>query len=462
MSADDELIARGQQIAYSGKHAPTAPAAERNGNGHHPGGGFFSDATPPPEPPEDFDDHHAGDGDWSTNGNGQHANNGARRGHADSSDEDDAEPQFTDFAALLDGGLPDPPKPSVLHRTDGVAIFYKGKVNDLYGDPADGKTMLVLAAAAEVLRNGGNALFIDLDGNGARETTERLLMLGVPAAVIVDQNRFRHCEPEDAPGVMDRVEKCAGWADFAIIDCVGELMPLFSASSDSADDYTRVRRQVTGALVKNGCAVALLDHQVKTGESRNYGAGGTMAKRRAVTGISINLVGKETFVRGQGGKAELWINKDRPGGLRPHCPKGKGRKQLAGIFILDPEDENGAVGWRLLKPLDVKPVRGLDEKTAEYLEAAQQLSADTFATADLALAIGADNPPTRSQLDKAAEHAQRLVDCGLFEVVNKGGKGRGNAATWRLPEGSEKYGEKYDGLWDEENTEENTGKSHEP
>lgn len=414
----------------------------------------LGDEIPWPEEPPDRR------GNPSTNGQHPHYDGGDQDGFADS-DDGGAEPEFTDFATLLDGGLPEPPKPSVLHRTDGVAIFYKGKVNEVYGDPEDGKTMLVLAAATEVLRSGSNVLFVDLDGNGPRETAEKLLMLGVPAAVLVDQNRFRHCEPEDALGVMNRVEKCAHWADFAIIDCVGELMPLFAASSDSADDYTRVRSQVTGLLVKGGCAVVLLDHQVKTGESRNYGAGGTMAKRRAVTGISINLVGKETFIRGQGGKAELWINKDRPGGLRPHCPKGRGRKQLAGIFILDPADENGSVGWRLLKPLDVQPGRSLDENTTEYLQAAQRLSADTFTAADLAKAVCGTDPPTEAQKRQAVEQAQKLVDEDLFEVANKGGKGRGKAATWRLLEGSEKSRIKSPSLWDEENDEENPGKSHE-
>ena len=87
-------------------------------------------------------------------------------------------PRYVDIAALLAGGLPEPPSPSLLYRTDNVAVFYEGKRNELYGDPGDGKTMLALAAVPGELAAGGRVLFIDLDNNGAVETVQRSLMLG--------------------------------------------------------------------------------------------------------------------------------------------------------------------------------------------------------------------------------------------------------------------------------------------
>lgn len=44
------------------------------------------------------------------------------------------------------------------------------------------------------------------------------------------------------------------------------------------------------------------------------------------------------------------VNKDRHGGLRQHCPVGD-REQVAGTFVLDAADHNGAVDWRVLAPL---------------------------------------------------------------------------------------------------------------
>ena len=63
----------------------------------------------------------------------------------------ECEPLFSNIAALLDGTLPAPPKPAVLQRTDGHALFYRGKPNTLFGDPEDGKIWIALAACAETL-----------------------------------------------------------------------------------------------------------------------------------------------------------------------------------------------------------------------------------------------------------------------------------------------------------------------
>lgn len=290
----------------------------------------------------------------------------------DSNEADDgSRPNYTNVAMYLAGGTPELPKPSVLQRLDNVYIFYLAKRNELYGDPEDGKTMLLLVAAVDTLNRGGCVLFIDLDNNGPAETVARMLMLGADPAALADPNRFRHIEPADADEVLRVVADCAGWATFAGIDCVGELLPLFRASSDSADDYTRVMQMVSAPLERGGAAVILLDHQAKGAESRSYGAGGTMAKRRAVSGVSINLVRKQTFTPGRGGMAELWINKDRPGGLRAQCPKAEGRRQFAGTFILDaPDPETGVAEWRVTPDRAAAPAAAIDPVTERHYRAA--------------------------------------------------------------------------------------------
>ncbi len=322
---------------------------------------------------------------------------------------------YTDVAMYLAGGLPELPQPSVLQRVDGICIFYLAKRNELYGDPEDGKTMVLLAAAAGELNRGGCVLFVDLDNNGPAETVARLLMLGADRAVLADPNRFRHIEPADADEVLRVVADCAGWATFAGIDCVGELLPLFRASSDSADDYTRVMQIVSGPLERGGAAVILLDHQAKGQESRSYGAGGTMAKRRAVSGVSINLVRKQTFTPGKGGMAELWVNKDRPGGLRAHCQKAEGRRQFAGTFILDPPDpETGAAEWRVTADRAEPPAASIDPVVERHYEAARQLGADGRGATAREIATKANGlpsgtPPTESQKKAAQRAIDKLV-----------------------------------------------------
>jgi hypothetical protein len=102
-----------------------------------------------------------------------------------------ADPLYVDIGALIDGGLPDPPAPSVLARADGVCAFYAGEVNMLFGEPETGKTWIALVALAEVLTSGGSGLVVDLDHNGAVSTITRLLALGVPEEILIDATRFR-------------------------------------------------------------------------------------------------------------------------------------------------------------------------------------------------------------------------------------------------------------------------------
>ena len=136
----------------------------------------------------------------------------------------ETEPLFSDIAALLDGTLPEPPKPVVLHRTDGNAIFYRGRHNALIGDPEDGKTWIALAACTETLRNGGKVLFIDLDHNSKEAITANLLMFGAPVKALASQRTFRHCEPEDAMTMINVVAACLPWRpDVMVVDSMGEL-----------------------------------------------------------------------------------------------------------------------------------------------------------------------------------------------------------------------------------------------
>jgi hypothetical protein len=333
-------------------------------------------------------------------------------------------PAYSDFAALLAGGLPDPPSPTFLARTDGVAFFYEAKRNDVYGDPEAFKTGIVQAAAAEHLRDGnGGVLFVDLDNNGEVETAQRMLMLGAPRQAVIDQNRFRHIEPASAVDMLGIVADCVGWATLVIIDCVGELIPLFGGKSDSADDYARIMRQVSTPLEHGGACVILIDHQAKGHDSRQYGAGGTMAKRRAVSGVSINVVCKRPFAPGKGGASELWINKDRPGGLRRHCPPphNGSRRQFAGTFELDPPDPaTGLTAWRVTADR-VEPAFTLDPFVERHCDAAVEMGPGaTFGASDLArLAnrLPSDVPVTDTQRITASRAAESLTKAGRFEHV---------------------------------------------
>lgn len=133
-----------------------------------------------------------------------------------------------------------------------------------------------------------------------------------------------------------------------VLDSIGELMPMFGHSSNSADDFTVCHSAVIKPLIRVGACVIGIDHLSKGSDSRAYGAGGTMAKKRAIGGTSIRVTVDSPFTPGKGGSAYLAVNKDRHGGLRANSPVGD-KEPSAGKFVLWPS-ENGAVRAEVKAP----------------------------------------------------------------------------------------------------------------
>lgn len=246
--------------------------------------------------------------------------------------------RYFDVAALLEGTLPEPPSPTYGLRTDAHALIYASEVNLVFGDPEGGKTWFALAAAREVLgeHGDGRVLILDLDHNGPAATVTRLLSMGAALAALSDRSRFLYVEPEDRLHIHAVVEDMKVWQPhIVVLDSLGELLPMFGSSSNSADEYTSAHSAVLKPLAKTGAAVIAIDHLAKGSDSRTLGPGGTTAKRRTVGGVSLRVRVKDAFTPGKGGSAYLTVNKDRHGGVRHHCPTGD-REPLAGVFELKP------------------------------------------------------------------------------------------------------------------------------
>lgn len=261
---------------------------------------------------------------------------------------EDIRPMYGNIAALLDAGIPEPPSPDILHRQDQVGLFYRGKVNVLFGDPECGKTWIALAAIVEVLNRGGRAAFLDLDHNGMEEITSRLLLLGAHPAQLADTERFRYCEPDDAVALEFFAGDVAAWrSDIAVVDSLGEVMPMLGLSSNSPDDFTTGNRKVMTRLANSGAGVVAIDHLPKDEGARAHGQTGTVAKKRVANGASLRVTAKDQFTPGHGGSANISIHKDRPGGLRRHSPPGKNAP--AGRFVMVQRGES--VEWLVTRPI---------------------------------------------------------------------------------------------------------------
>ena len=258
--------------------------------------------------------------------------------------------RHVDIAAMLSGGLPEPPTPTVLRRADGPCLFYAAQVNLLFGDPESGKTLIALAALTELAAAGTRSAFLDLDHNGPDAIVGRLLAFGVPAGYLADPGLFRYVEPEDRNDLLDITAFLRTWRPAGVVvDSVGELLPLLGRKSNDPDDYTGAHTDVLKPLAAAGAAVIGIDHLAKNTDSRAAGPTGTAAKRRAVSGASVRVTVKEQFVPGRGGAALLTINKDRHGGLRRHCPVGS-REPPAGLFVLTGAVDGRGLEWQISPP----------------------------------------------------------------------------------------------------------------
>jgi hypothetical protein len=275
----------------------------------------------------------------------------------------DEPPLFGDVAAFLAGGMPPPITPVLLRREDGHHLFYAGKVNVLFGDPECGKTWIALAGVVEALNQGRRAAVIDLDHNGLPEIVGRLLDLGARAEALGDPDKFKLAEPEDESMLSDTVVALRIWRPAVVtVDSLGELLPLLRLSSNSPDDYTSAHRRVLTPLAKAGAVVVAIDHLPKSDDARTHGQTGTLAKRRAVNGVTLRVTVAETFAPGKGGSANMVVEKDRPGGVRAHCPVD-GKRQPAGRFVMTPTPD-GALSWKITTP---KLVPVADQMTTDRM-----------------------------------------------------------------------------------------------
>lgn len=180
------------------------------------------------------------------------------------------------------------------------------------------------------------AAVIDLDHNGMLSTVTRLVELGASVEVLSDLDRFRYCEPEDKQELMAVVRDLALWKpDVVVIDSIGELLPALGLNSNSPDDFTIAHTHVLKPFARAGCCVIGIDHVAKNPDSKAQGPTGTVAKGRAIGGVSLRVKIDQPFTPGRGGSAYLSIRKDRHGGLRAQSPTGD-KEPLAGTFKLHP------------------------------------------------------------------------------------------------------------------------------
>jgi hypothetical protein len=253
---------------------------------------------------------------------------------------------YVDVAQVFAGGS-NSPEPNILPFIDDSYLFYAGEFNLVFGDTESGKTWLCLAAVAStIMGQAGRAAVIDLDHNGARSLLYRLEKLGATRKELTDLNCFRLAEPDNELELKELVADLSAFKpDVVVLDSLGEVMPLFRANSNSADDFTVVHSDIIKPLKQSGAAVLVVDHLPKSADSRQHGPTGTAAKTRAVGGLALRVSAERAFRPGEGGAAKLELFKDRHGGVRKQVP-GIDARPVIGTFTLTEEGGQLAYSFR--------------------------------------------------------------------------------------------------------------------
>lgn len=217
-----------------------------------------------------------------------------------------------DWATVLAEGY-EPPKPTILRRTDGAHLLYGGRVNGFFGESGSGKSWMALLTCAQQIKAGGTVLYVDLEDH-AGSIAARLTALGVTRDQIVD--RFVYLSPSIAFGDSQaaRVDEMLDTLDIgvAVVDSTGEAMALDGAKPNDDDDTARWIRRLPKRLARTGAAVVLIDHVPKDPENRGKPIG-SQRKIAAVDGALYSVEVKVAPARGTEGKLVLKCAKDRNG-----------------------------------------------------------------------------------------------------------------------------------------------------
>lgn len=270
---------------------------------------------------------------------------------------------------VLAGEYLDPP-PTMLRRTDGIALLYDGAVHVIAGESESGKTWLALLAALELMQDDQRVVFIDFEDRADR-VVGRLLGLGATFDQI--RNHFAYVRPDrplDDDGRAQLAPHLAG-ARLVILDGVTEAMTMHGYDLNSNADTALYLALLPRWIADHGPAVAMIDHLPKDKEKHDRHAIGAQHKLAGIDGVQYLVKMIQPFARGRRGLARVDIGKDRPGHVREQA-----HGRTIAEFTLDASAGDTVLIAHLMPPVDNNRQGGeafepthLMEKISRYVQA---------------------------------------------------------------------------------------------
>ncbi len=251
--------------------------------------------------------------------------------------------QPIDLTAVLDGTW-QAPAPTVGRRSDGVGLFYPGKVHTVSSESEAGKTWFALSAVTDELAAGHHVAYLDFEDDEGGIAGRLLAMQNSPEVI---RSRFHYLRPTEPLGngihLDDLRATVTGSAPtLAIIDGITEAMTLHGLNPIDNKDVAAFGRILPRRIANLGPAVACLDHVTKSIEGRGRYAIGAVHKLNGLDGAAYILESRTPFGIGLTGRSTVKIAKDRPGQLRRHGLPSSGGMVWYGDLSITSHDERFA------------------------------------------------------------------------------------------------------------------------
>jgi len=183
-----------------------------------------------------------------------------------------------------------------LDRALGVGGIPKGRVTEIYGPEASGKTTLCLHVIAEAQKQGGVAAFVDV---------EHALDPARAKDIGVDIDELLISQPDTGEQALEIVETLvrSGGVDVVVLDSVAALVPRAEIEGEMGDAQVGVQarlmsqalRKLTGAISKSHTAV-IFTNQIRHKIGVMFGnpettSGGLALKFYSSVRIDIRKIG---------------------------------------------------------------------------------------------------------------------------------------------------------------------------
>ena len=142
----------------------------------------------------------------------------------------------------------------------GIGGVPRGRIVEIYGPEASGKTTLALHIAASAQKAGGEAAYIDV---------EHALEPAYARALGVDIDSLLISQPDTGEQALDIAESLvrSGAVDVVVVDSVAALIPRSELEGEIGDSVVGVlarlmsqaMRRLAGAISKNNCTVIFIN-----------------------------------------------------------------------------------------------------------------------------------------------------------------------------------------------------------